>query len=183
MEVLEFLLNRHSTPKLTTPGPSADEISLMLQAASRAPDHGGLKPWEFVVVSGEGRNKLGELFQQAAIADEMPLPQQARAASLPLRAPVVVVVIAKVSEHPKVPRIEQVQSAGCAVLSMQQAALAMGYGGIWRTGAFATSDTVRQGFSMNADDELVGFLYLGSADCTVTSNKNTDISDQIHYWD
>ena len=182
MDALELLLNRFSTPRLTTPGPSADEIETLLKVASRAPDHGGLRPWEFVVISGDGLARLGELFHQAAIDDEMPLPQQARAASLPLRAPLMIAVIAKVCEHPKVPRIEQIQSAGCAVMSMQQAAQTMGYGGIWRTGAFATSATVRKGFGLDEQDELVGFLYLGTADCTTTGAKSVDISDKIRYW-
>lgn len=56
----------------------------------------------------------------------------------------IVIAIAKYQEHPKVPRIEQVQSAGCSVLAMQQAAFAQGLGGVWRTGYFAQSAAVKK---------------------------------------
>jgi nitroreductase len=75
----------------------------------------------------------------------------------------VMVAIAKFIEHDKVPWIEQVASASCAVHAMQMAAFARGFAGVWRTGSYAQDLTVKQAFELSEQDEIVGFLYLGSS--------------------
>lgn len=71
-------------------------------------------------------------------------------------------MIAHITENGKVPNWEQVVSAGCAVQAMQMAALAQGFNGIWRTGSWTHHPVVRQGFACREQDEIVGFLYLGT---------------------
>ena len=41
------------------PGPDAAELRRILEAGAAAPDHGGLRPWRFLVVRGAGRAALG----------------------------------------------------------------------------------------------------------------------------
>lgn len=53
-------------------------------------------------------------------------------------------------------------SAGCAVMAMQMAAIAQGFGGIWRSGALTDSPVVRDAFNCRTQDKIVGFLYLGT---------------------
>ncbi len=65
MSTLDTLLHRNSHPRLTEPGPDADQLQTILQAALRAPDHGRLRPWRFVVISGDRRAALGECFQRS----------------------------------------------------------------------------------------------------------------------
>jgi nitroreductase len=166
MDALTLLTTRYSSPRLTEPAPEGEALALIKQAALKVPDHGGLKPWRFVIVTGkEALNRLGDVFAEAAIEDAPGISSEMheRARQLPLRAPMVIICIAKVTEHPKVPAHEQVQSAACAVMAMQQAAFAQGFGGIWRTGSYAQQDYVKQTLDMAEDDEIVGFLYLGTA--------------------
>ncbi|WP_298444401.1 NAD(P)H nitroreductase [uncultured Ferrimonas sp.] len=179
MDAQQLLLNRHSQPRLTAPGPSPQQLELLLQAALRAPDHAMLKPYEFVVAQQEGLNRLGEIFYQAAQAAGQEGEALARARLLPTRAPMVITVIAKVTEHPKVPTVEQHITAGCATLQMQQMALSLGLGGFWRTGSYARDPYVRQALGAQGNDEIVGFLYLG------TPMKATSASagkDPAQYW-
>ena len=84
-----------------------------------------------------GLAKLGDIFEQAAIDADMTEKEIERAPQLPKRAPMVIVAIAKYVEHPKVPWVEQVASASCALHAMQMAAVAQGFNGIWRTGSYA----------------------------------------------
>ena len=65
MEALDALLNRVSVPRLTDPAPNAAQREALFQAALRAPDHGQLRPWRFLTIEGQGREKLGELFAEA----------------------------------------------------------------------------------------------------------------------
>lgn len=168
MDAIELLLTRQSTAKLSFPGPSEEQLAIIKQAALKVPDHGGLSPWQFIIVEDEGRDRLGEIFYQSAVDEQQPEKVINRAKDLPHRAPMVIIAIAKYQEHPKVPRIEQVQSAGCSVLTMQQASFSQGLDGIWRTGYFAQSSGVKAALGLAECDEIVGYLYLGTAvvDCT-----------------
>lgn len=164
MDAIDLLLNRHSHGRLELPAPTADELELIVKAGLRAPDHAHLRPWRFIVYQGAGRQQLADLFERAAINNpELDDAAVAKAPTMPFRAPIVITVISKVKAHPKVPALEQHLSAGCAVMAMQQAALALGYGGIWRSGVYASDPQVRAAFDLADEDEIVGFLYLGTA--------------------
>ena len=56
-QALELLLSRRSgsAKAMTDPGPSPEELQMILTAASRVPDHGKLFPWRFVVFEDEAR--------------------------------------------------------------------------------------------------------------------------------
>ncbi|MGS0676752.1 NAD(P)H nitroreductase [Shewanella sp. 0m-4] len=162
MDALELLLTRQSTPRLTTPAPNSQQLQNILDAATRAPDHAGLTPWEFIIAEEDGLSRLGEVFVKALIEKGADEDFIEKAKNMPLRAPMVITVVAKVTEHPKVPAFEQHLAAGCAVMAMQQAAFAQGLGGIWRTGAFAFDAKVHQLLGLQAKDQIVGFLYLGT---------------------
>lgn len=162
MDAIELLLTRQSDAKLTAPGPNSDQLDIIKQAALRVPDHGCIAPWQFIVVQGDARHKLGEIYHQSAAAEQQEEKVIKRAKELVLRAPMIIIAIAKYQAHPKVPRIEQVQSAGCSVLAMQQAAFAQGLGGVWRTGYFAQSTAVKNALNLDEQDEIVGYLYLGT---------------------
>ncbi|MDF2180413.1 NAD(P)H nitroreductase [Aliiglaciecola sp. CAU 1673] len=163
MQALELLLNRQSQPRLQEPAPSGPALDNIFRAALRAPDHGNLTPWRFIVCKGKGLTKLGEIFEQGAIAADMSEKDIERAPSLPLRAPMVIIAITQYKEHAKVPWIEQVASTACAVQAMQMAAFAQGFGGIWRTGSYAQNEEVKNAFKLAEQDEIVGFLYLGTS--------------------
>ena len=146
---LSFLLGRSSVPPrlMGSPAPSPDELEQVFAAALRAPDHAGLKPWRFIVIEGEGRNRLGDLFVEATAARE-PGTEASKLEDVrakPLRAP-----------------IEQVASASAAAQSMLLALQALGYGGILLTGPNAHDPHVKRGLGLKDEDEIVGFLYTGT---------------------
>ena len=66
METIDVLLNKVSYPKLTDPIPSKEQMDLAYKAAFRAPDHGRLRPWRFIEITNNGREKLGKAFKNAA---------------------------------------------------------------------------------------------------------------------
>lgn len=179
MDAIELLTTRSSTSRLQQPGPSDEHWKIIQQAAVRAPDHASLKPWQFIVFQTQAqRAALGQLYVKAAkLADEK--VEEAvleKAAGLAFRAPLVIACIGKVVEHGKVPRVEQVISAGCSVMAMQQAAFALGYGGVWRTGSYAHNPHMKDLLGLNADDEIVGYLYLGTPlnDMVIKPQKPVD---------
>lgn len=183
MKALKLLLSRRSQPRLEAPAPEGEVLENIMQAALRAPDHACLTPWKFVVCKGKGRAKLGEIFEVAAINQDMDEKQIARAPQLPMRAPMVIVAIAKFSEHEKVPWVEQVASASCAVHAMQMAAVAQGFAGVWRTGSYAQNEDVKKAFNLNQQDEIVGFLYLGSSSISSMKPPRRNSEDFFEFWE
>ncbi|KAA0875692.1 nitroreductase family protein [Nitrincola tapanii] len=165
MDALELLLNRVSCPVLEGPAPNPEQLDLIYRAALRAPDHGGLKPYRFLQIEDSGRERLGALFIEAARI-ENPNATQAELNKLgqnPLRAPMIIVAIASLSEHPKVPKSEQRLTAGCAAHGLLLAAYAQGLDAIWRSGPMAFNPQVMQGLGLDAHEEIIGFIYLGQS--------------------
>jgi nitroreductase len=167
MDALELLHKRVSAPVLMEPAPTAEQLDTMLLAAQRAPDHGELKPWRFILIDGDARHALGELYVKAGKAANATIDDEkiAKFKKMPLRAPMILVAIAVTQDHPKVPEVEQVITAGCATQAVIQAAYAMGFGAMWRTGEMAFDPIVKAGLGLQAHEQIVGFIYLGSTKC------------------
>lgn len=183
MDALDLLLNRVSVPRLGDPAPAADQLDLMFRAALRAPDHGQLRPWRFLTIAGEARQALGELFADAVRQrDPAAAEAQAKARNMPLRAPLLVAIIARLQAHPKVPESEQLLAAGCAAHGLLLAAQALGFGGIWRSGELAFDPHVATGLGLAADERLLGFIYLGTPEGRLRSAPQLDPLDFVSPW-
>ena len=182
MDALQLLLNRHSNPRLNAPAPAGEQLETIFKAGLRAPDHAGLTPWEFIVFEGEQRALLGDILAKATEAKGEAADTIEGARKAPLRAPMVITVVAKVKEHDKVPRLEQELSAGCALMAMQMAAQALGFNGIWRTGWFAFDRGVHTDLGLSEQDQIVGFLYLGTAQNEIRNITQREIAPFVRYF-
>ncbi|TWC16138.1 MULTISPECIES: NAD(P)H nitroreductase [unclassified Pseudomonas] len=184
MQALDALLNRVSVPRLVEPAPTPEQREIMFAAAMRAPDHGQLRPWRFLTVEGQARYRMGELLADAARFND-PLVSEAvveKALNGPLRAPLVVVVIARLQDHFKVPKSEQLLAAGCAAHGILLAAYAQGVGGVWRTGELAYSPHVAKGLGLDVGEEVIGFLYLGTPQKEARTAPKEDTAEFVSEW-
>jgi nitroreductase len=182
MDALTLLLTRHSQPRLSAPAPAEEALENIKQAALRAPDHACLKPWKFIVCTGKGLDKLGDILQDSAISSDKEQVSIDRALQLPHRAPMVIIAINQYKQHDKVPKEEQIAATACAVQSMQMAALVQGFAGIWRTGSYAQCPYVKQSLELNEDDEIVGFLYLGTSSMKALPKPVIDSDAYFTHW-
>ena len=162
LQASELLLTRQSSPRLIAPAPNEEQLDFILNAGARVPDHGALTPWEFIIAQDDGLTRLADIFVNAATANNADDAFIQKAANMPMRAPLVITVVAKTQPHPKVPLLEQHIAAGCAVMAMQQAVFSLGLGAVWRTGDFAFDANVHQSLGLNETDQIVGFLYVGT---------------------
>jgi nitroreductase len=162
--MMETLLSRASASSFDAAGPTSDELHLILQAAVRAPDHGKLRPWRFLVVSGDGRAKLSELFAEAARRRDPGANEAAieKEKSKPLRSALTIVVAAKITRGHKIPEIEQTLSAGAAAMNILNAAHALGYGAKWVTGANCYDAWFKEALGLDPADPIVGFVHIGA---------------------
>ena len=160
---LQPLLTRRSTAALFPPAPSADEIEALLAAATTVPDHGGLRPWRFLVVAGDARAAFGEALVQAAL-DARPGLDDASADKIRAKAfvaPALVAVAARIDPASKVPAWEQVASASCAGYALALAAHQLGLGAIWKSAPVHEGAAIEKLLDMSPDDRFLGWVNLG----------------------
>jgi nitroreductase len=180
MDALTALQTRTAAPRLVEPAPDAAALEQILKAGLRAPDHGMLRPWRFLLVEGAARNKLGQLFVdclQPATPEE-----RAKLLAAPLRAPLVIVGVATIKEHPQVPPIEQIGSMAAAIQNMAVAIHALGFGAVWKTGAVAYDERVKLALGLQATDAIVGYLYVGTPTFRERPVPAHNIADFVTHW-
>lgn len=184
MDYLQGLLSRTSAPLLQDPAPSQQQLQQMLQAALRAPDHGNLKPMRFLIIEDQARYALGELFLQRQLQKDPSTDEasQQKYRNMPLRAPLIVVLIACLQDHPKVPHQEQIQAAACAGQNILHAAHAQGLGAVWRTGWLAEDDYIKAKLNLSHQEQLLGFIYVGTPKHAPKPIPKLNSQDYVAYW-
>ena len=184
MDALDNILLRNSARGLSLPYPSKKEMETVYKAALRAPDHAWLRPSRFIQVTGEGLNKLSDIFVEYAkenIDDLSPeiLDKYAKA---PFRAPMVIILVTNITEHPKVPVIEQMLSTGTAAQNILLALNALKYSAIWRTGIFAFNELVARKMGLEKNQRVIGFLYVGTGEGKNKNIPDLDPKDFVTEW-
>jgi nitroreductase len=186
MRSTEMLLKRRSCPRLGAPGPTLEQLEIMIRSALRAADHGRLRPSRFIVFQDEGLERLADAYEAAAmeglegpVEAEAAIRQKARAKAR--RAPMVVAVVSAVEEHPKVPAEEQIQSTAAACQNLLNAAFALNVGAYWRTGSIVRSERARQVIGLAAHETLVGLVYLGSPQVVLEPADTSDWQEKVSW--
>jgi nitroreductase len=167
MHVFDVIKRRRSIGKMTGERPTREQIELLLEAATHAPNHHNTQPWKFIVLAGNAREELGTVMAQA-LANRLEETSSEKAQALlnkernkPLRSPVVIVVVAEPPKQPKVIEIENIEAVAAAVQNMLLTAEEMGLACMWRTGDAAYDPYVKQWLGLEAADHIVAFLYVG----------------------
>lgn len=180
--VLKTLLERYSAWPLTMPAPTREELDLVFDTALRAPDHGHLKPWRFMVIQGAAREKLADIFAQAA-SQRDPQADVQRFRTKALLAPLVIALGVHVTPVRKVPAHEQAYSVAAATMNMLNALQALGYSGFWGTGANADDPAVARALGFAENEHLIGFLYVGTPDEPKAHVERPSQAAFVRYWD
>lgn len=187
IDALETMLTRNSVPAkfLRDPAPEGADLEAILETAMRAPDHASLRPWRFLIIRGEARRRLGEIFADALCRRDPLADAAAREKELgrPMRSPLIVAVCAEVVENnPKVPVVEQIVTVGAAAQNMLNAAHAMGYAAIMLTGKNAHDPYVKRALGLQPKDEIVGFLYFGTPDSEIRAKRRPAAAEFVREW-
>jgi hypothetical protein len=66
---------------------------------------------------------------------------------------------------------------------MLLAAMALGFNGVWKTGQAAYDDTVKAALGLQANDVIVGFLYLGSEAPAAEPPALREWHDLVRRWE
>jgi nitroreductase len=181
---LHTLLSRQSHWPLTEPAPNDDDLALIVDAALRAPDHGRLRPWRFVIVRGAARDALGQVLVDIARARTPDEPSQSHEhrRQRAHAAPLIIALGAAVSTETHIPEIEQLLSVGAAAMNMLNAVHALGFGGFWATGADSYDTTLQAALGFKASERLLGFLFIGTPQADARRITRPERDQYVREW-
>lgn len=184
MDALEVLQTRVSVTKLTEPVPDSAQLFEVFKAAARAPDHGKLKPWRFLVVQGDGLAALSDVLVGALLKSNPNVSPAVieKTKNMPFRAPMIIVAIAKCQDHPSIPHQEQVLACGSAVQNILNALFALKFGAVWRTGELAYNEQVEQALGLVYLEEIIGFIYVGTPAQDFPAPPEVDVNSIFSAW-
>ena len=152
--------------RLSAPAPSPAQMERLFRAAAAAPDHGELIPWRFVLVPESKRADLAEVFAQALLdRDASATPEQVGSArEKAFRGPLLMLAVARLGpREPDTPMLERVVSLGCAIQNMLLSAHSMAFGAGLTSGQAMSSPYLRTLFQLQAGEEAVCFINVGTA--------------------
>ena len=169
---LDAALARRSASRVTDAAPDDDALLQLLEGASRVADHASLRPWRLIAVRGAARERLGDALATAAGAEG---EAAAKLAGKPLRAPLLLAVVAVVTpDHPKVPEWEQEASAAGVAHLMSLLLDEAGWGVMWRTGPYTRHPIVEAAHGLVPGERLLGWLYVGGLPGGRRAERRTD---------
>jgi nitroreductase len=181
-EVLAFLARRRSASAamLRAPAPDDAELRTLLSLAARAPDHGKLAPWRFVVLRGEAKAAFVRGLEAIASArpDAEGLIGKLGKISIP---PLTVAVVSRYTPG-KIPEWEQRLSAGAVCTLMIIAGQAMGYGANWITDWYAYDAEAGALLGLAADEKVAGYIHLGTPAEPPLERVRPQLADLVETW-
>lgn len=181
MELFEAIHGRTTIKKVKPDVLSRELIEKLLSAGAQAPNHRKVRPWRFVVLTGNGLKKLGDVFA-ASLAHRIPDTPPAgldKTRALPLRAPLVIAVGADKAVEPNVVEVENISAASAACQNILLAAHALGLGAIWRTGEWASDKRVKEFLGFATDQHIVGFIYVGHPETAPETYTRIGFEDRV----
>jgi len=145
--------------------PDGRTLARILSTATTVPDHGGLRPWRFAVITGDGQERFADALVaglHAVRGAELPDAMVAKMRGKAHAAPCAVMVIASPRLESNVPEWEQMASASCTGYAMVLAGTALGLGAAWKSAAVLDTAPVRALFALAQHERLLGWINLGS---------------------
>ena len=145
---VETAIRTRRTHKAFSPEPlPREEIEVLVELASWAPNHNLTVPWRFRVIGPEALRRLKEVAgPEGAVKLD--------------RAPTLVVVSCVLSGDP-VEEEEDLHATASASYIVLLAAHARGLAGYWRTPGILRSEEGRAAVGLPAEERFVGLLHLG----------------------
>lgn len=173
-----------SPKRLHAPGPSAEQLRTIVEAAATAPDHRELRPWRLLRIGAGQRDALADLFEAALLERDpaVTATERAEARVKAHRAPELLLAVVRLAPaHDDVVEHERYVTLGAALMAMLLAAHAMGFGAMLTSGRALRSPAFARGLGLAADERPVCFVSLGTPG-EVRRRPRPSASDLLTEW-
>lgn len=183
-----IIQSRRTTKPLLMNGKQIPEeqVTELLQLANWAPTHGLTEPWHFVVYVGEKVKVFcqqhANLYQHHVTAEKFLQEKYDKLTHMGDQASHVVIAIMQRGKLPNIPVLEEIAAAACAVQNLLLGATAMGISSYWGSGGMAYHPAMKTFLNLAEEDLVLGIIYLGYSDKTLTGRRNSPIHTKITYF-
>ena len=120
------------------------DIKDILESANWAPTHGFTEPWRFVVFAGSSRQDFAtfqsDTYKSKATPESFQIIKYDKLLSTPLLASHIIAVVAKNTEHSKIPFLEEIVAVSCSVQNILLSAAEKNIAVHWTTGGVTYSE-------------------------------------------
>jgi nitroreductase len=180
-ETLRFLALRRSASALTleAPGPSAAQVDDLIRIAARAPDHGKLAPWRFILLDTEDKAVFAARLEAIASARE----DKVLVAKLgKLKVPPLAIVVVSQPKPGAIPEWEQILSAGAVCAHLLDAALAQGFGANWITDWYSYDPDATALLGLAPHERVAGVILIGTPREPPLERERPDPGSLVTRW-
>jgi nitroreductase len=161
-----------------------NDIVDILALADWAPTHARTEPWRFFVYAGEAKAAFGALhagvyWDHTAEENRQESVRQKLTTNVDLASHVVLAVM-KRGQNDKIPVLEEIAAASCAIQNVLLGATAKGIASFWSTGGMVLKKSMKEAMQLADDDHVLGLLYFGYTDeAPREGTRNTPLSEKI----
>ena len=183
-DLLHLLGQRFSTgPKyLAAPGPTMEAWMRAARVAERAPDHGTLRPFRFVIVGDDQRPALSELFAQGALERGQPPDDVEKARARAFNGPGLAALVARIRpDVPDVPLHEQWMCVGAALMNFLNALHVMGFAAKTLSGLSVSDKAIKVAFC-GADETLACWIVAGRPRQPAQPRQSEPVVPALETW-
>lgn len=186
-QVIEAILTRHSvSPKrLARPGPTLEQLEILMAAAASAPDHGKLRPWRFIEFPESSRAALADVFE-TALRERLPNADAdalSRAREKAGRAPLLLGLVLRLNRTADVPHVDdQLASGGAALQNVLLAAHAMGFGARALSGQAVRTQAFRNALKLDDNETFLCFITIGTPTSAPRRNPRPAPMSLLTQW-
>jgi len=154
-------------------------IETMLEAANWAPSNEDTEPWRFSVFSGDGREKLADLFEAAHGDDN----GRKRAFAAPVWISIGMIPARKEDGSLLMEEDEEIMAVACAVQNLHLMAQALGLAGMWHSKGLSVHPSVAQGLGLESPGRLLGFFMCGWPSTEWLTGARGPIEEKVTWMD
>ena len=164
-----------------------EEIHEMLELANWAPTHGHTEPWRFVIFSRDGLTNFSSfhanLYKKVLMEKGCDPVKYQKILTRTQNISHLIALGMKRGDNAKIPANEEHISAGIAAQHIWLGAAAKGIACYWGSGGMTYHPEMKEFLGLNqAEDRLLGFLYLGYSDLESRPGKRLTGIDAKTDW-
>ena len=177
------------------------DIKEMVRLAGLAPSVNNFQPWRYIAIMNKDfLNRMADVVAQKI--DALPSSKSIAAANVKKQvtwfstffkdAPVVLILVTKPYEtvlesaveisHDEINRIRNypdIQSAGASIQNILLAAVDMGYGACWLSGAMFAREEIEKMLRIKAPEKMLAFVVIGKARSEHKPKVKPNLADSL----
>lgn len=184
MSMIEFLLSRFSWGSLKSPGPDRHQLKQILSTAMRAPDHGSLRPWRYIVIDEAYRQLWVEQLEQILSKPiyHYPAAYTAKLINVFSQAPIILALaMYEKKEKTNISIDEQLMAASAANMNILNAVHALGFAAKWITGPIDNPE-ILEILGMDKPYRMLGFMIIGTSKEANKAPARVSVDHYVSNW-